>query len=57
MKSSSTRRNAYVKMYSGSGVSTMEVLYWKLQKRWAKKFAKVKKVNMCKKGGKQYVTV
>ena len=41
-------------MYKGSGSSTMEVLYWKYQKKWAKKFAKVKKVNICKKGRKQY---
>lgn len=56
VEGSSSRRKAYMKMYKGSALSTMEVLYWRYQKKWAKKFAKAKKVNLCKKGRKQYVT-
>lgn len=56
IEGSSSRRKAYMKMYKGNALSSMEMLYWRYQKKWAKKFAKVKKVSLCKKGRKQYVT-
>ena len=57
MSCSSQFRTAYVSRYVGRAVSSMETMYKKHQRKWAEKYAKTKKVQVCRRTEKMYSLV
>lgn len=54
---SSSFRSRYVSNYVGHRVSNMEKLYHKHVAKWKAEFSNVRKIQLCRKGSKQYVIV
>ena len=57
MSCSSQFRTAYVSRYVGRAVSSMETMYKKHQRKWAEKYAKTKKVQICRRTETMYSLV